>query len=68
MWSRIAQINLRVRPSLKAKLEKHELLIVDSVLREGSKLSAEGVVDRVRKRVKRGVVVACLLVDARWVG
>jgi hypothetical protein len=22
MWSRIAQINLRVRPSLKAKLEK----------------------------------------------
>ena len=45
-----------------------ELLIVDSVLREGGVLSAEGVVDGVWTRIKRGIVVARLLVDPRRIG
>lgn len=45
-----------------------ELLIVDSVLRERGILSAEGVVDGVWTRIKRGIVVARLLVDPRRIG
>jgi hypothetical protein len=44
---------------------RDELLIVDGVLREGSVLSAERVVDGVWPCVEPGIVVARLLVDAR---
>jgi hypothetical protein len=47
---------------------RDKLLIVDSVLRESRILSAEGIVDRVGTRIKRGIVLAGLLVDARRVG
>jgi hypothetical protein len=44
-----------------------EFLIVDGVLREGGELSAECMVDGARVGIQRGIVVACLLIDAGWI-
>jgi hypothetical protein len=47
---------------------RDELLIVNGVLREGTELSAKGIVDGTRTRIEPGIVVARPLIDSRRVG